>query len=52
MKGNPDFLCHIPDSVGYVIDALQRLSGFGDLAEALTPVLRSYLAKQTEGTDA
>ena len=51
VKGNPDFLKHIPDSVGYVIDALERLPGFGELAELLIPVLRAYLESFAEAGD-
>jgi len=51
VKGNPDFLPHIPDSVGYVIDALQRLRSFKDLSEVLVPVLRSYLGQIGDEAD-
>jgi len=51
VKGNPDFLKHIPDSVGYVIDALQRLPGFGDLGALLLPALRAYRESLVERRD-
>ena len=38
MGQNPDFLPHIPASLAYVRDALERLPEFSELAEALEPI--------------
>jgi len=47
VKGNPDFLPHIPASLDYVRDALERLAGFAELAEALAPIwdIRDFSAR-------
>jgi aminoglycoside/choline kinase family phosphotransferase len=46
VKGNPDFLVHIPASVGYVLDALDRLEAFADLKERIAPSLRAAYAQE------
>jgi hypothetical protein len=38
VKGNPDFLPHIPASLAYVRDALERLPEFSAIAEVLEPI--------------
>jgi aminoglycoside/choline kinase family phosphotransferase len=42
VKGNPNFLKYIPDSLGYARDALERLPEYGGLARAIEKYLPEW----------